>query len=125
MRIANLIFAALFVFGAIVQFNDPDPAGWVVIYLAAAGACIYAVRQPKNHIPPMLVGLVCLIWAGILSPHVFGHSSFGAMFESWEMKDTNVEFSREMYGLLVIAAWMFLLAIRGFRMRQTGVSTES
>jgi len=36
---------------------------------------------------------------------------------AWEMKDTRVEEGREMYGLLVIAAWMIVLAAAALRRR--------
>ena len=124
MRIVNLIFAALFIFGAIVQFNDPDPLAWVAIYLAAAGACLWSIRHPKNHFPAMAVAIVSVVWAGLLAPKVFGVTGFGEMFESWEMKDMSVEYSREMYGLVFIALWMITLAIRAFRMRVTPAEGE-
>lgn len=117
MRIANTIFAALFVFGAVVQFNDPDPLPWILIYLAGAGACVWAVRRPESPLPALIVAVVCVVWAAVLSPHVFGQSSFGEMFEAWEMKDERVEYSREMYGLALIGGWMIVNAIRGFRIR--------
>lgn len=39
-RLLNLFFAALFLFGAVVQLNDPDPVRWVAIYMA----CVRGVR---------------------------------------------------------------------------------
>ncbi len=123
MRIANIVFAALFIFGAIVQFNDPDPLAWVAVYLFAAGACVLAVRQPTGYIVQVAVALVCVVWAVIISPRVFGHSSFGRMFESWEMKDTSVEYSREMYGLALIAIWMAVNVIRSIRLRNAPPSS--
>ena len=117
MRIANIVFAALFIFGAIVQFNDPDPLAWVAVYLFAAGACVLAIRQPRGFIVQLAVAIVCVVWAVVISPQVFGHSSFGQMFESWEMKDTSVEYSREMYGLALIGLWMVVNIVRALRLR--------
>jgi hypothetical protein len=37
------------------------------------------------------------------------------MFGAWEMKDTGVEESREMYGLLIVAGWMVVLTIANRR----------
>jgi hypothetical protein len=36
------------------------------------------------------------------------------MFEEFEMKNIGVEESREMYGLLLVAGWMAVLAHRAF-----------
>jgi hypothetical protein len=36
LRLASGLFAALFLLGAIVQINDPDPLRWMLLYLAAA-----------------------------------------------------------------------------------------
>lgn len=118
MRYANLLMAALFVFGAAVQLNDPDPLRWIAVYLAGAGACLLAYRRPEALALPALVALVCLAWAASLSPHVVGRVPFLEMFGAWEMKNLAVEESREMYGLLIIAGWMLVLSLRAFFLRR-------
>ena len=35
-RIASASFALLFAFGAVVQWNDPDPLRWMAAYAAVA-----------------------------------------------------------------------------------------
>jgi hypothetical protein len=37
------------------------------------------------------------------------------MFGAFEMRTVGIEESREMYGLLIIAAWMAVLAVRARR----------
>lgn len=122
MRFLNIGFAALFLFGAFVQLNDPDPFAWVAIYVAAAVVCVLAIRSPKLHYPAIIVAAAAILWAGFLAPHVFGSTRFGDMFGAWSMSDINVEYSREMYGLLVIALWMVILGIRAFRLRVSAIS---
>jgi hypothetical protein len=47
-----------------------------------------------------------------LAPGVVGRVSIGELFESYAMKSAPVEEAREMGGLLVVAGWMALLALR-------------
>jgi hypothetical protein len=107
--------AALFVFAAAVQYNDPDPLRWMAIYLAAAAACVLAVLRRLPRWLPIVVGLAALVWAATLSPHVLGRVRMGEMVQAWEMKDVRVEEGREMYGLLIVAGWMAVLALAGWR----------
>jgi hypothetical protein len=44
-----------------------------------------------------------------------GQVSIGELFESYAMKSAPVEEAREMGGLLIVAAWMAVLALRGAR----------
>jgi len=125
MRILNLLMAALFLFGAAVQFNDPDSAVWIVTYLVAAGACAFAHRNPASWTVPAVVAAACVIWAIMLAPSVLGRVPFGSMFGAWEMQNVGIEQSREMYGLLIIAAWMVVLAVRGYRHSRSGPTRAS
>ena len=117
LRAANGVMAALFVFAAAVQYNDPDPLRWMAIYLAAAAACVLAVLRRLPRWLPIVVGLAALAWAATLSPHVLGRVGMGEMVQAWEMKDVRVEEGREMYGLLIVAGWMMVLALAGWRRR--------
>lgn len=114
-KIINLVMLVLYFFGAIVQYNDPDPLLWIVIYGLAAASC-YLWHIDKLHWGiPAGVLLICVLWAITLSPDVLGQVAFGEMFEEFEMKSIQVEKSREMYGLLFIGAWMAVLAFKSFR----------
>ena len=46
MKLVAFGWAALFFACAAVQWNDPDPMRWVVIYTGAATACVMSVRSP-------------------------------------------------------------------------------
>jgi hypothetical protein len=117
LRAASGVMAALFVFAAAVQYNDPDPLRWMAIYLAAAAACVLAVLRRLPRWLPIVVGLAALAWAATLSPHVLGRVGMGELVQAWEMKDVRVEEGREMYGLLIVAGWMAVLALAGWRRR--------
>ena len=40
MKKLNWIFFLIFLLGAVLQFNDPDPVIWMAMWGAAAGACL-------------------------------------------------------------------------------------
>ena len=45
MKILNFIFLVLFVISSVLQYNDPDPALWILIYLFAALSCYFSIRN--------------------------------------------------------------------------------
>jgi len=111
IRGLEIVFAVLFLFGAAVQYNDPDPIRWMAIYLAACAACLAAVWNVGGWWFPALVGLVALIWGLTLAPRAFPNVRLGELVEQWEMKDVRVEEGREMYGLFIICVVMIVVAI--------------
>jgi hypothetical protein len=125
-RILHGIFAALFLFGAVVQYNDPDPLRWMLIYLAAAAACVLAAMRRVPTVLPALVALIALAWAAVLAPGVSGSVEPSELVGAWEMKDARVEIGREMYGLLIIAGWMIVIVVAElrWRARRTAVRAE-
>jgi hypothetical protein len=103
--------AAVFVYAAALQYNDPDPLRWAAIYLAAAAACILFVGGRLSWFIAGGIALIALVWAGALVPDVWGRVSPLQMFETWKMTDPVIEEAREMCGLLIVAGWMVVLAI--------------
>ncbi|MCF8453085.1 MAG: transmembrane 220 family protein [Pedobacter sp.] len=59
MKIFNFIFLVLFVISAGLQYNDPDPALWILIYLFGAMICFFAIRK-KNYPRLTLAGIILL-----------------------------------------------------------------
>jgi hypothetical protein len=113
LRAVNVLMALLFAFAAVVNFNDPDAPRWVAIYAAPMVMSAWAAWRPGG-LPwymPALVAVIALIWAGTIAPRALGKVPLGDMFKSWEMKDTAVEENRELFGLLIVAAWMIFLAV--------------
>jgi hypothetical protein len=111
VRGTEFFFALLFLFGALVQYNDPDPLRWMAIYLAASVSCFLAGFNNIGWQFPAAVAVIALVWALIWAPQAFPNVRFGEMFEAWEMKSVRVEEGREMYGLLIIFVVMTILAI--------------
>ena len=53
-----------------------------------------------------------LVWAATLAPAgLWRRFAPGELVGAWEMKDARVEVGREMYGLLIIAAWMGVIVV--------------
>lgn len=118
MRILNLLMAAVFVFGAIVQINDPDPIPWIAIYLVAAGVCVLASRRTPALWQPAAVALISLVWALTIELQEGGRAPFLDLFAEWEMRDVAVEETRETYGLIIIGVWMLVVAAQVLKARR-------
>ena len=114
-RAADAVMLILFTLGAAVQVNDPDPARWIAVYALAAVACLLSLLRRMLWTLPALLCAVALAWALTLAPRVVGRVPFREMFGAFEMRTVGIEESREMYGLLIIAAWMAVLALRARR----------
>lgn len=99
MRTFALAFAALFAFAAAVQLNDPDPLGWIAIYLAAAG--ISAASVWFSVPAAVFLGLAAIagLWALRLLATVLA-----------EAAGTGTEIEREFGGLALITLVMIVLA---------------
>jgi len=113
--VADIVFLLLFAMSVAVQVNDPDPFRWMALYGAAAIACgLWLARRLPRWLP-VVIAAAAILWALTIVPRVLGKVPFLEMFAAWEMKDLGVEESREMYGLLLVAGWMLLLAWRSRR----------
>jgi len=104
----NALVAVMFVVSALLQYNDPDPLRWIVIYLAAAAACM-AVFRPRGWWVAAAVGSLCLIWAATMAPRVLPDLQLGHLVKTMEVKTPQIEEGREMLGLAIIALWMAIL----------------
>jgi hypothetical protein len=109
--------AALFIFAAALQYNDPDPVRWIAIYLAAAICCIVATMACLRWWAPAGVAGASIGWAAIYASRGAWTVPVGEMFAEWEMKNQQVLETREMFGLLIIAVWMILLTLVSFARR--------
>jgi hypothetical protein len=110
-RICNGAMALVFAVSAAVQYNDPDPVQWIAIYGIAAVVCIAALRRPVRAAFPAAIAIVALVWALSLAPIVIGMSAA----EIFQLHSGAGEEGREMYGLLIVTAWMATLAFMARR----------
>jgi len=105
-----------FALSAVVQYNDPDPIRWILVYVAAAAACATGGRGTGFWLAAV-VGAVALVWSLSLAPGVVGHARLADAFARMEVHRPIVEETREMLGLALVAAWMVVLVVRGRRSR--------
>ncbi|SRR5690606_4609762 len=110
------IWSLLFIVGALVQINDPDPWIWVSIYLVAALLSGY-VTLGRYPLIPLGVATV-LSLAGSL--YYFPPSVGEWIVQEWEqqdltMKTVAMEEARESLGLLLIAIVLGIAWFTGWR----------
>lgn len=107
-QVANGIMFALFVTAAVVQYNDPDPVLWMIVYGAGALCCALYFA---GALPVLLSGLVagvCFVSAlYLLAQILFGPIGFFDV-TGQEMMGL-VEETREMFGFLITALWTWIL----------------
>lgn len=103
MRYFNLFLAFLFILFAVVQYNDPDPWVWIVLYSFVGVVSLFAAFG-RYHRYVIIGGLaVCLIWAVTLIPDFINWIKMGAPTITGSMKteEPHIELTREFLGLLI------------------------
>ena len=113
VRVVHALFGALFVLSAAVQYNDPDPIRWFLIYTAGALVAFAAlIGPPRLGYAAGAVGAVALVWSGTIVAGGLGPVTVGEIFGDMHMKTPNVELWRECLGLLIVAGYCLALAAR-------------
>tara|TARA_R110000868_G_scaffold80263_4_gene228210 strand:- start:178 stop:528 length:351 start_codon:yes stop_codon:yes gene_type:complete len=112
MKIINIFFALLFLLFVGVQYNDPDPLLWMIIYGIAATFFILAVlgiRTKKILLAGIVIGA---LYSLIYIPGVYDWFTIGQPGEivaSMKVDKMYVEESREFFGLwIALGALIFL-----------------
>ncbi len=112
LRRASVAMGLLFLCGALVQWNDPDPLGWIVMYSAAALASGVAGRVRWARLAAAACGAAALGWGLRIATEMPTWVAPARMFEPMESHGGAVEMAREVWGLGIIALWMLLLALK-------------
>jgi hypothetical protein len=118
IKTLNLIFFVAFALSVLVQFNDPDPVAWIVVYSAAALLCIMQFLDKVPVLFPVTLLVTAIIWIGLLLPSVMHGVPWADIFDSLTMKTKSVEEAREIGGLALIAFWAAV--ILGIRLKAKG-----
>lgn len=103
MKILNIILATLFLLFAVVQYNDPDPWGWMGLYALVAGVSAFAALGIYNRWV-ILAGLaICVVWLGFLIPEFIHWIQMGMPNIAGSMKaeEPHIEYTREFLGLFL------------------------
>ncbi|MFZ5468005.1 MAG: transmembrane 220 family protein [Myxococcota bacterium] len=110
---AQGVMALVLGVSAAVQLNDPDPVRWMAIYAAGAIACVLSIARRLPWFVSAAIGGVALAWAVTLAPAVIARVPAASDVLTWKMRDTSVEETREMFGLLIEVGCMTVLTVRG------------
>ena len=111
MRALNVLFLVAFLASAAVQLNDPDPARWIALYLAAAGACGLRLAGKPWRLPAGVVLAVAGGWGATLAGELWGQPVDAHALTDWQMKAGGSEELREAGGLFLVSVWMFVLVL--------------
>ena len=115
MRIASGLMAALFVWAAVLQLNDPDPLRWILAYLVAALISAAVAFGRASVLASAVAAIVFASWFLALAPTLLGAESDA--FTSFRMKESQHEQPREAIGLALCALWCGVLAVWGAKGR--------
>ena len=120
VSILNPWMSVAFAICAALQWNDPDPWLWIPMYGAATVACILATLRRLRPWISGVVGLVALAWAIDWLVERHPDARFPELFQTMKASNPAIEETRELYGLLIVVAWMLVLtlATRGARPRE-------
>jgi len=100
-----------------LQYNDPDPIRWMLIYGSAAVACAILPARRVFVVPAVAVGLIAAIWGAYLGHQVKDMLEMSDLFLKMHEKGGAVEVGREAGGLGLVA--ITLLLASGFRALRT------
>lgn len=111
MKYLLYFLIVIYILSAAVQYNDPDPAVWILSYLLPAGLCYYRSLGKGDKVLYFSIGLVYLLWA----VNQFPPQWEGLMMENLSMKTLNVELGRESLGLGMCALGMWICGWKSVR----------
>ncbi len=120
MRILNWIMAVVFLLSLIVQYNDPDPLAWMIVYGMATMVCLLFGLRKLHWRWSAGAGLVALVWSLSLFPPLFASPDpiiWKDVFVDAAMKTRTVEYVREIGGLWIIVGWMGVLTFSSVKSR--------
>lgn len=103
MKVFNIILAVLFVVFAVVQFNDPDPLFWVLVYATMALICGLAAFK-KTKILLLFAVLAVLVFELFTMYPTFSDwikEGMPNIVKSMAAESPYVELVREFLGLLI------------------------
>lgn len=110
MKILNIFCIILFIVAAALQYNDPDPYIWIIIYLYAALLCYLAIKKIYNQLAYISGLTVYVIYAAYLLFDKNGMISWikdhqaESIVQSMQATKPWIEETRELFGLLILIA---------------------
>jgi hypothetical protein len=105
-RYASWLMAALFALCVALQVNDPDPLRWILIYGAGVIVSVLLPMKRELAVVGIIVGAAALVWAIVLTMHVWGVIELGDLWKKMSEKGGAVEEGREAGGMWIEAVWL-------------------
>jgi len=103
-KVFGWLFGLLCLVSAILQYNDPDPFVWIVIYVVSAVVSFGFALGKIRAIVPLLMGILAVLGCWYVFPEKFQGFDIG----DGDIK--NIEEGREAIGLLIVALIMFVFS---------------
>jgi len=97
------VLAILFFVFAAVQWNDPDPYLWVVLYCLVGIAILLTIYSSKAYYLLLLIITCCSVFLITYIPEVisWAKEGFPSITGSMKAETMHIEFVREFLGLLI------------------------
>ena len=108
MALLARLFGLIYLASAALQYNDPDPLPWVLLYGAAGLACLLPLGRGIGRHAAAFVAAIALGWAVVLAPGIEGVAP-ADLTSSMQAKDGKVEIAREVGGLALIFVGMIFV----------------
>jgi len=113
--ILPLLIGLIFLIFALVQYNDPDPWSWIIMYGAISLIAIFSAFGFYSRWVVYLALAVSLIWMVILFPGFWKwlrYEPVDALLYGMSPDKMYIEESREFLGLLMGAAGLLFIMKR-------------
>jgi len=107
-KLACWLMAALFALCVALQYNDPDPIRWMVIYGVAMVLSVLLPIQRDAAKAGLVAGLAALVWTVVLLIPIWDTVSPSDAFLKMSEKGGAVEELREAGGLAIEGVWLVL-----------------
>lgn len=105
------LMAALFAVCVVLQYNDPDPIRWMLVYGAAMGISALLPFDRRVTIAGFVVGAFALAWAALLVSGIWDKVELSDVVEKMSEKGGAVEEEREAGGMLIEGTWLVLASL--------------
>lgn len=112
-KIVSLFLAAYFIFAGAVQYNDPDPLHWMLLYFTSSLACILAAFD-KDKLPLLyaIIGMAGIEIAATIDGFFDWLRTGNENLITAKMTDEKpyIELGREFLGALisiVVITWLW------------------
>ncbi len=110
MKFVHIVVALLFALFAYFQLNDPDPLGWVLLYLGISVVAVLAFLGRSIVLLPLVGTFICVVGMLFLVPDFIAWVKDGMPTITGSMKAESlyIELVREFLGLTIAGVAYFL-----------------